>query len=191
MKQLLLLTLILASFEARASIFDDIMAWFSGSDEQTETPAEPKAAPTPAPSPAPAAPTTASQQTGTVTSLLPLVTSTLGVTEKQARGGLGAVFQASKSVMTPEDFSLIERYVPEVNQLMREAPATNQLMGGALQMAGVGAGGTAAANLATQFHDLGLGTDMILKYSGLAGDYLKDNSPELAGRFTDAITGLL
>ncbi|MBO6557303.1 MAG: DUF2780 domain-containing protein [Pseudomonadales bacterium] len=186
MKQLLILTLTLASLEAQASIFDDVKGWFGGSDEQTEKPAEPKAAPTPA-----AATEAASQQAGTMTSLLPLVTSTLGVTEKQARGGLGAVFQASKSIMTSEDFSLIERYVPEVNQLMREAPATNQLMGGALRMAGVGAGGTAAANLATQFNDLGLGTDMILKYSGLAGDYLKNSSPDLAGRFTDAITGLL
>ncbi len=187
MKNLLALILVIASFPTQAGVIDDIMAWFSGTDEeQTETaPAKDAAKTITSDKPSP------QQATGKVTQLLPLVTGTLGVTERQARGGLGAVFQASKSVLTAQDFALIERYVPEVNQLMSEAPATNQLMGGALQMAGVGAGGTAAANLATQFHDLGLGTDMILKYSNLAGDYLKNSSPEIAGRFTDAITGLL
>ena len=184
MKRLTILTLLIATLPAQAGMIDDIMAWFSGGDEQEE------AAPAPAKEPRAEKPAP-QQKTGTVTQLIPLVTGTLGVTERQARGGLGAVFQASKSVMTTQDFSLIERYVPEVNQLMDEAPPTNQLMGGALQMAGVGAGGTAAANLATQFHDLGLGADMILKYSNLAGDYLRNNSEELAGRFNDAITGML
>lgn len=186
MKKLLIITLTLVSLNAQASIFDDISSWFSGSDEETsEKPVVPES------TPAKPAATPAAQTSSTVTQLLPLVTGTLGVTEKQARGGLGALFQASQSVLTAQDFALVQKYVPEVNQLMSEAPPTNQLMGGALQMAGVGAGGTAAANLATQFHDLGLGTDMIMKYSNLAGGYLKESSPELANRFTSALTGLL
>ena len=32
---------------------------------------------------------------------------------------------------------------------------------------------------------------MILKYSNLASDYLRNNSEELAGRFNEAITGML
>ena len=157
MKQLMILTLLIATFPAQAGIMDDIMAWFSGGDEQAEEAPAPAKQPVKEPAKAPTAEKpAAAQKTGTVTQLLPLLTGTLGVTERQARGGLGAIFQASKSVLTAQDFSLIERYVPEVNQLMSEAPPTNQLMGGALQMARVGAGGTAAANLATQFHDLGV-----------------------------------
>ncbi len=182
MKKLVFLLLVTSSFSVQANFWDSLF----GSDDAeatTEEPVKKVSTVEKVADPAPAS--------GTVTQLLPMVTGTLGVTERQARGGLGALFQASRSVLSPQDFQLIEQYVPELDQLVSEAPATNQLLGSAMQMAGIGAGGTAAANLATQFHDLGLGTDMILKYSDLAGDYLKESSPDLASKFTESLAGFL
>jgi len=41
MKQLLIFALLIAAAPVKAGIIDDIMAWFSGSDEQTEAAPEP------------------------------------------------------------------------------------------------------------------------------------------------------
>lgn len=191
MKNLLFIVGLSFSFSAQAGLWDDITSMVSGDEKEQAPTAEAameKAEKVSTPS---LSDDSAADTAGAVTQLLPLVTDTLGVSERQARGGLGAIFQASESVLSPQNFALMGKYVPEMDQLMAEAPATNNLMGGALQMAGVGASGTAAANLLSQFNDLGLGTDMIMKYSQLTSDYLKDSSPDLASSFTDGIMGLL
>lgn len=187
MKTLVFVTMMLISAQASAGLWDDIKGAFSGSDkvddvEKAEAAVEAvKKVETSQPA----------TQTGTVTQLMPLVVSQLGVTDRQARGGLGALFQASESVLSAQDFNLLKKYVPEADQLMSEAPATNSLLGGALEYAGAGQGTTAAANLLTQFNDLGLGSEMIARYSDVTGDYLKEKSPDLARTFSDSLLGLL
>lgn len=191
MKKLLLIVGLSFSLSAQAGLWDDIKGMVSEDEDEQAATTEAAVEKASEMAPPTVSKDTAAETAGAVTQLLPLVTGTLGVTERQARGGLGAIFQASKSVLEPADFALIGQYVPEMDQLMAEAPATNNMMGGALQMAGIGASGTAAANLLSQFNDLGLGTDMIMKYSQLTSDYLKDSSPDLASSFTDSIMGLL
>ena len=50
------------------------------------------------------------------------LTKQLGVTEKQATGGSGAVFSLAKSRLSPSDFSQVSGVVPNMDTLLGAAP---------------------------------------------------------------------
>jgi len=120
--------------------------------------------------------------------LMPTVTKALGVTDKQAKGGLGAIFMAAQATLTPEDFKLISNAVPGIDGYIASAPAVNGLVGGAMGMFN---GSTAMANLASQFNDLGLGADMIAKFSQQAVNYIEASSSETASTLSGALSDFL
>ena len=64
-----------------------------------------------------------------VTKLIPLLTQSLGVTESQATGGAGAIFDYVKQKVSAEDFATITKALPGVDSLLKFAPKTSDLSG--------------------------------------------------------------
>ncbi|MBT6584832.1 MAG: hypothetical protein HON77_11045 [Gammaproteobacteria bacterium] len=81
--------------------------------------------------------------------------------------------------------------VPNIDSYIAAAPPTNQLVGGAMNLLGGSAKATAAANLVTQFNDLGLGADMIAGFSQQAIDFVKEQSPEASSKLMGVVSEYL
>lgn len=95
-------------------------------------------------------------------------TKNLGVTEPQAEGGAGAIFDYVKQKVSAGDFAKVTSALPGVNSLLEFAPKTSDLSG---QVGGYSpalggksdlAGGMAA--LTESFAKLGLDAGMVDKY---------------------------
>jgi len=181
------IALMLYGAHSQAGMLDDILAWFSGDEETQEIS---KADPEPG------------IMTSTVKSvsaaaanaglgLMPKVIQALGVTEKQAKGGLGAIFIAARTALAPEDYKLISDVVPNIESYVAAAPPTNQLVGSAMNLLGGSSKTAAVANLATQFNDLGLGADMIAGFSEQTIDFVKEQSPEASSKLMGVVSEYL
>ena len=185
------IALMLYGAHSQAGMLDDILGWFSGADETQETS---KADPEPSIMTSAVKSATAAATSATVNAglgLMPKVVQALGVTEKQSKGGLGAIFMAASTTLAPEDYKLISDAVPNINSYIAAAPPTNQLVGGAMNLLGGSAKATAAANLVTQFNDLGLGADMIAGFSQQAIDFVKEQSPEASSKLMGVVSEYL
>jgi len=103
-------------------------------------------------------------------SLVGTLTSQLGVTNDQAAGGAGAIFQYAKSALPAADYGKVEKAVPEAAELIQKAPPADSTAAGS--MLGK-AGGTAAgtAGLVSSFQKLGLSSDMVGKFTPVVVDY--------------------
>jgi hypothetical protein len=190
-KLFLPIALMLYGAQSQAGMLDDILEWFSGDDETQETS---KADPEPskmtsAVKSATAAATSAAANAGL--GLMPKIVKALGVTEKQAKGELGAIFIAARAALAPEDYKLISDAVPNIESYVAAAPPTNQLVGGAMSLLGGSSKATAVANLATQFNDLGLGADMIAGFSQQAIDFVREQSPEASSKLMGVVSEYL
>ena len=62
-----------------------------------------------------------------VMKLIPLLTKNLGVTEPQAKGGAGAIFDYVKQKASAEDFAKVTSALPGVDSLVESAPKTSDL----------------------------------------------------------------
>ena len=89
--------------------------------------------------------------------LVGLLTSQLGVTEPQAAGGAGALFDYAKQQLSPADFGKVSSGLPGLDGLI----------------AGVASGGGAGSltDLAGSFSQLCLSPDMIGKFVPVVLDY--------------------
>ena len=183
------IALILYGAHSQAGMLDDIFDWFSGDDEtQATSTADPESEPGIMTDAVKSA-TVAAANAGL--GLMPKVVEALGVTEKQSQGGLGAIFMAARTALAPEDYKLISDAVPNIESYVAAAPPTNQLVGGAMNLLGGSSKATAAANLVTQFNDLGLGADMIAGFSQQAIDFVKEQSPEASSKLMGVVSEYL
>ncbi len=132
--------------------------------------------------------------------LVPMLTQSLGVTETQATGGIGSIFQAAKGLMPASDFGSLSKAVPNMSSLLAAAPAVNtpkqgsgNLLGGALGAAAqLGANTQVGAQLLSQFQSLGLSPDMISKFADVAMSYLqKGEMPQTADLLSTALSTVL
>lgn len=107
--------------------------------------------------------------------LVGLLTKNLGVTNPQAEGGAGAIFNSAAQRMSVEDFAKVSDAMPEVSPLRAAAPSIDTgsgTIGGLTSMLGKGGGGTASiAELAGSFAKLGLSSDMVGKFIPIVLDY--------------------
>jgi hypothetical protein len=106
------------------------------------------------------------------------LTKNLGVTPEQAAGGAGAIFGFAKNALPAADFTKVAAAVPEMDTLLKAAPAATAgaaLPGGAGGITGAGglAGAAASAlpgaagglaSLVGPFTSLGMKPDMIGKF---------------------------
>lgn len=100
--------------------------------------------------------------------LIKQLSEQLGVSQDQAQGGAGLLFQLAKDKLGTDDFSQIAQQVPGVDSLVELAPGSGML-GSAIKGLASNLGGSNAslgdlAGLAGGFSKLGLDSGMIGKF---------------------------
>ncbi len=116
----------------------------------------------------------------------------LGVTETQARGGSGALFQMVKSRLPASDFSQVSAAIPGMDGLLGAASSTKpSLLSGVAALAGENSGIANAASLIDTFKQLDLSKGMVGQFSSYIVDYAKKSSGDLVGNLLkNALGGL-
>jgi len=125
-------------------------------------------------------------------SLVKLLTERLGVTETQAQGGAGAIFNLAKEKLDAQDFSEVASTVPDMNGLLDAAPKKESSLGGmfsgATSLFGGGGGGLEGlAGLASSFSQLGLSPDMVNRFVPIILNYVKSNGGETVSNLLAAV----
>ena len=107
--------------------------------------------------------------------LVKMLTSQLGVTEPQATGGAGALFDMAKGALSESDYGQVASAIPGIGDLISAAPAVSESTSkNSDKMAGL-AGGLGSLTTAVdsankyaavydQFKQLGLNTEMVSKF---------------------------
>ncbi len=120
----------------------------------------------------------------------------LGVTETQATGGAGALFQMAKTKMTDSAFSQVSNSVPGMAGLLGAVPqakpasSTGNLLG-ALATATGNDTLISAASLANTFQQLDLSKGMISQFAPVLVNYVKQSGGDVtANLLRAALTGL-
>ncbi|WP_395344666.1 DUF2780 domain-containing protein [Ningiella sp. W23] len=118
-----------------------------------------------------------------ITGLLGSLTSTLGVSEEQAQGGVASLMNYAKSNLSSDDFSALANQLPgtegildalpDIGNMAGESGGLGNLLGQAAQL-NEQLGGTAL--LAQQFESLGLDSNMIMGFAQQIQAYL--STPE-------------
>jgi Protein of unknown function VcgC/VcgE (DUF2780) len=121
----------------------------------------------------------------TAMELLPAITQNLGVTDQQASGGLGSLFQLAQNTLGEGDFSTLSDAVPNMQDLLGAAPEVsadagtgdNGLVGNLLNTAGQYSDTVKTANMVVQqFEALGLDPAMIPQYVQTINNFLQSTS---------------
>ncbi|MXS84146.1 DUF2780 domain-containing protein [Nitrosomonas oligotropha] len=130
------------------------------------------------------------------TGLTGLLMQQLGVTQPQAEGGSGALFQLAKSKMSTGDFTALGNSVPNMQGLLAAAPVANAVGSGSMtgnltSMAGnLGGADGNLVGLASSFQQLGLAPDMVQKFIPIVMQYVQGNGGgAVAGALQSALMG--
>jgi alkyl sulfatase BDS1-like metallo-beta-lactamase superfamily hydrolase len=122
--------------------------------------------------------------------LVQRLVQTLGVTEQQASGGAGAMFNLARQNMGAGDFTTVAEAVPGIDRMMASAPAKQEAsgsLGGVSSLLGAKAsslmGGSAssltgAVELADSFSKLGMKAGMIQAFTPIVLNYVKEKGGE-------------
>lgn len=113
--------------------------------------------------------------------LISSLTSQLGVTNEQATGGAGAIFDYAKKNLSVDDFSKIASGVPGMDKLLEAAPdlGGDSALGKLGGLMGDSAGSLGGlASLAGSFESLGLDADTVSKYLPIVQEYIGSVSGE-------------
>lgn len=121
--------------------------------------------------------------------LIEELTKNLGVSETQAKGGAGLIFNLAKDKLGSDGFSKVSSAVPGIDTMMEAAPASKGGALGALGGLASGFGGKAGglgalAGLAGGFSKLGMDGSMISKFVPVILSFVK-------GKGGDAPKGIL
>ncbi|MCW5598644.1 DUF2780 domain-containing protein [Nitrosomonas sp.] len=109
------------------------------------------------------------------TGLTSVLMQQLGVSQPQAEGGAGALFQLAKSRMSAGDFTALSDSVPEMPALLSAAPAPSPIGGG---------------GMAATFLQLGLTPDMVQKFIPVVVQYVQGSGGSaVAGALQSALMG--
>ncbi len=125
--------------------------------------------------------------------LVNVLTNNLGVTEEQATGGSGAIFDYAKQQMSPADFSQLSSAIPGLDGLLAAAPAvepqggaTGSMLDKAGSVLGSSAGGL--GQLGGSFAKLGMSPDMVSKFAPVILEYVNSaGGSELMGSLKNAL----
>jgi uncharacterized protein VcgC/VcgE DUF2780 len=116
-------------------------------------------------------------------SLVDTLVQKLGITDAQAEGGAGAIFQVAKDKMPTEDFQSLSQAVPGMDSMLGAAPKTSgavsDVTSGLSSMMG-DSGDTLGSltSLASSFKDLNLSSDMVSQFTPIMVDYVKQTGGE-------------
>ncbi|MGZ5027739.1 MAG: DUF2780 domain-containing protein [Methylobacter sp.] len=128
-------------------------------------------------------------------SLAELLMQRTGVTQAQALGGAGALFQIAKNKMQGDAFDQLEQSVPDLEEMLAAVPALPQAHGGlAGRLSSIaGTSGGTAGNLVTlvsAFQQQGMSPAMVQQFIPVVIDYVKSHSNDaLVNTLNAALTG--
>jgi hypothetical protein len=106
--------------------------------------------------------------------LVGMLMKELNVTQDQATGGAGALFDLAKSRLKPEEFSQVSNAVPGMDGFLNAAPKQGDDSAlGSLGSALSGGGSGGLASVAGAFGSLGLSPDMVSKFIPLITQYVQ------------------
>lgn len=117
-------------------------------------------------------------------SLTDILVSQLNVSQQQALGGAGALFQLAKGNMNPQAFSTLSQSVPGMNNMLQAAPSISSpmsnLAGGLSSLMG-DANNTLGtmASLAASFQTLNLSPDMVGQFIPIVTEYVRNTSGQV------------
>jgi len=115
--------------------------------------------------------------------------SQLGVTQQQALGGAGAIFQVAKAKMAPQAFNNLSQSISGMPEILAAAPQVSQPLPGAPSVNGVGGTVHSMASLASSFQQLNLSPSMVNQFIPVVVDYVKNASgPMTANLLQSALT---
>ncbi len=114
-------------------------------------------------------------ETSTTMDLVKMLTSQLGVTQSQATGGAGALFDMAKGALSETDYGQVTGAIPGIGDLITAAPAISESTSDVSGKIGGLAGGLGSITKAVdsankfaaindQFKQLGLDADMVSKF---------------------------
>ena len=115
--------------------------------------------------------------------LVGMLSGKLGVTEAQAKGGAGAIFDYAKGQLSVDDFGTVSNALPIVSGLIGSKPEASSekgSLGGALGSMGSALGGSKGTTtlgvvsaLGGAFSSLGLDADMVTKFIPIILQYAR------------------
>ncbi len=129
--------------------------------------------------------TTAATMGAGQTGLTDILMSQLGVSQQQALGGAGAIFQAAQGNMDSQAFSTLSQSVPGINEMLGAAPvmsdSTSSLTGGLSSLMGDSNNslGSVAA-LTSSFQQLDLSPDMVGRFVPILTNYVKETGGQVS-----------
>ena len=135
-------------------------------------------------------------QATTDQSLVDTLVQKLGVTNTQAEGGAGAIFQVAKDKLSSDDFQSLSQAVPGMDSMLGAAPKTSSdvsdITSGISSMLGDSDNTLGSlTSLASSFKDLDLSGDMVSQFTPIMVDYVKQNGGEhLATLLQGALSSL-
>ena len=105
----------------------------------------------------------------------------LGVTKKQAEGGLVALLRAGQQNLSRADFEAFVSDVPGADKLLKNAPppsALSSLAGGLGSLLGGRSSPGRWAGLAASFTELGVDLDTARKFGPIVIEYVREHGGE-------------
>ncbi len=120
--------------------------------------------------------------------LVQMITSQLGISQDQAKGGAGLLLKTAKERLDAGDFEKIAGAIPNAEGMINAAPTEGG--GGVMGMLGKLAGGQAGdmASLVGGFSKLGLSPEMIQKFIPIILSFVQQQgSPEAAQALQKAV----
>jgi len=139
---------------------------------------------------------TAMAKNAAMASLTGMVTDKLGVSEQQAQGGLGTLFGVAQSTLGSSEFSQLSQYVPEMDTLLKAAPAVSENADGISSLLGkAGKYGDAlksGSQAYSQFKTLGLDAAQIPQYIEITNEFLKQQGgTDIASLFSKGLAAIM
>lgn len=129
--------------------------------------------------------------------VLPLLTQQLGVTERQAEGGMGSLMQMAKSALSEGEFAQLSSGVPNMDSLLAAAPVLSG-EGGSGAMSDLLSSATGAASslagiaqLSQQFESLGLSPEMIAQFANIAISYFSQSGADTGALLQKGLSSIL
>ena len=111
--------------------------------------------------------------------LVDLLTTKLGVTEGQAKGGAGLILKRAKDNLGKEDFAKISGAAPEIEAIIKDMPATDNTVIGEVEkmfsIFGRKVGNIGSmASLRAGFFNLRLNAEMIEKFNSIILEFVRN-----------------
>jgi hypothetical protein len=117
-----------------------------------------------------------SSSTGT---LIGMLTSKLGISNEQAIGGAAALFGSAKKNLSADDFSSVTESLPDIKSLLGKTAKDGSGLASKLGLSSAENDQADAKegsdNVAGQFSQLGLSSDMVGKFVPIVLDYAKSS----------------